>query len=680
MLVFDTEGDGLVRTDDPLKVMTKLHNLNMIDRATGERLRYNNEPLIVRVPPNGTLEDGVRRLMDADAIAGHNIIGHDIPAIQFVFPWFEPVGAVLDTLVYSRIIWTNIRDIDLRAIKRRKRPAEWEKGCKMNGKGASCTGKHALAAWGFRFGNYKGDFDGPWDVFTADMDDYCMQDVEVTLTLLEKIEAEGYSRFALELETKVAQIIDQQEKHGVLIDMVAAEKLVIEIQGVIADLEDKLRVAIKPWYAPERVGGEPNIMTPKRSQRRKKALEDGTVLVEEITEGQPYCKVKLVSFEPGSRDMIADRLQKLFGWRPQEFTETGKPKIDETTLDALEYPEAKLIKDYLKASKVLSDLAGGDKSILKNVGPDNRLRARVNTNGAVTGRMTHSLHVAQIPKVKVYPDEHPLAKQPIMGLAGGWGYEMRALFIVPKGRKLVGVDAEGLELRMLAHYMALYDGGDYGRAVVDGKKADGTDAHTLNRNALGMNSRDNGKTWIYAYLYGAGDWKRGFIIYEDLTEEARLALNRKFNTAEAKETELARLGGRAKKWIETKIPALGALVTKVKEVAKSGYLIGLDGRHIHIRGLHSALNSLLQGGGAIVMKLALVLAYEAYIAKGWVFGREFAFVLNVHDEFQIEAMEEHAEEIGQIAADAIRLAGEHFNLRVPLAGSQDIGDKWADTH
>lgn len=669
MLVFDTEGDGL------LAEMTKLHNINMIDRETGERLRFNNGPLIVRVPPNGTLEEGARRLQDADAIAGHNIIAHDIPAIRKVFPWFNPTGAVLDTLVYARIIWTNIRDLDLKAIKRRKRPKEWETGCKQNGKPASCTGKHSLAAYGYRLGDYKGDFDGPWDTFTADMDDYAMQDVEVTLKLLERIEEEGYSRFALDLETKVAQIIDQQEKHGVLIDVEAAERLSAEIRGVLAELADKLREAIKPWYVPERYKGEPNIMTPKRSQRRKRALEDGTTLIEEITEGQPYCKVKLVSFEPGSRDMIADRLQKLFGWRPQEFTETGKPKIDETTLDALEYPEAALLKDYLKAAKVLSDLDGGDKSILKNVGPDGRLRARVNSNGAVTGRMTHSLHVAQIPKVKTDKDGNIL-----MGLAGGWGYEMRALFIVPKGKKLVGVDAEGLELRMLAHYMARYDDGAYARAVVDGKKSDGTDAHSLNRDALGMNSRDNGKTWIYAYLYGAGDWKRGFIIYEDLSEAVRAELNRKFPLADEKEAELIRLGARAKKRIETRIPALGSLVDKVKETAKRGTIRGLDGRKIHIRGLHSALNSLLQGGGAIVMKLALVLAYETYLAKGWVFGREFAFVLNVHDEFQIEAMEEHAEEIGEIAADAIRLAGEHFNLRVPLAGSKDIGDRWSDTH
>lgn len=675
MLVFDTEGDGLIATNDQSKLMTKLHNLNMIDRDTGERLRYNNEPLVVRVPPNGTLEQGVRRLMEADAIAGHNIIGHDIPAIQFVFPWFQPKGAQIDTLIYSRLIWTNMKDIDIRAIKRKRRPEQWNTGCKFNGKPGSCTGKHSLASWGFRLGDYKGDYDGPWDVFSAEMDDYCMQDVEVTLKVLEKIEAEGYSLWALDLETKVAQIIAMQERHGVLFDRDAAERLAAEMTGVLADLADRLRSVIKPWFEPKREKGS-SIFVPKRSQKRKRELEDGSKVIETITEGAEYCKVQLVDFEPSSRDKVANRLQALYGWVPQEFTETGKPKVDETTLDALAFPEAALIKDYLTVAKRLGFLATGDNSLLNMVGPDGRIHGRVNTNGAVTGRMTHSgPNLAQVPKVKVGTDGKVL-----MGLAGGYGYELRSLFIVPKGMKLVGVDAEGLELRMLAHYMARYDEGAYATAVVDGDKKLGTDAHSLNRDALGMNSRDNGKTWIYAYLYGAGDWKRGFIIYEDLAEDVRAKLNRDHPTAESKEAKLTALGARAKKRIETRIPALGLLVEAVKEKAKGGFVKGLDGRKIHIRGLHSALNSLLQGGGAIVMKLALVIAYEAFLAKGWEFGREFAFVLNVHDEFQIEAMEEHAEEIGQIAADAIRIAGERFNLRVPLAGSKDVGDKWSATH
>ncbi|UUY00973.1 DNA polymerase [Sphingomonas sp. J315] len=494
--------------------------------------------------------------------------------------------------------------------------------------------------------------------------------------MVEKIEGEGYSPTSLEIETKVAKIIDLQEKHGILFDVEAAEKLAIEMTGVMAELEDKLRVAFPPWVEPVRYKGQPVVVTAKRRTKVRRWREDGSEYFVEFAKGETYEKLKLVSFEPNSRDKIANRLTTLFGWRPQEFTEGGKPKVDETTLDGLEYPEAALLKDYLTLAKRLGFLATGDKALLKMVGPDGRIHGRVNSNGAVTGRMTHfSPNLAQVPKVKVDHDGNP-----ILGLAGGYGYELRSLFIVPKGKKLVGVDAEGLELRMLAHYMARYDGGAYVHNVVDGNKADASDAHSVNRDVVGLNSRDNAKTWIYAYLYGAGNWKLGFIAYEDLGDNSRASFASKHPAGEEREGALSRLGLRGRRKIEGGLPALGKLQEKVKETARSGSLRGLDGRKLHVRGLHSALNTLLQGGGAIMMKLALVLAYEEFEARGWSFGREYAFVVNVHDEFQIEADENLAKEIGSIAADAIRKAGEAFGLRCPLAGSCDIGDRWSATH
>ncbi len=690
MIVFDTEGDGLVDS------MTKLHCINLVDRTTGRRGRYNDGFYADGsvAPRDGSLEEGARLLMEADEIGGHNIISHDIPAIRKIFPWFNPKGKIRDSLVYSRLIWTNLYDIDKRAVAKRKRPPEWDKGCKQGDKQVSCTGRHSLASWGFRQGNYKGDFEGPWDAFTPVMDDYCAQDCEVNVGVFEKIEAEGYSDWALDLETRVAEIIDLQEKHGFLFDVAAAEKLAVELTGVMADLEDKLRVAFKPWFVPERHKGKVVEVTRKVRGSKTVALDDGTTYKAEYAAGAAYSKVKLVDFEPSSRDKIADRLITLFGWRPQEFTETGKPKVDETTLDGLEYPEAKLLKDYLTVAKRLGFLATGDNALLKKVGPDGRIHGRVNSNGAVTGRMTHnSPNVAQVPKVKV-----DKAGNPIKGLAGGYGFELRSLFIVPPGKKLVGVDAEGLELRMLGHYMARYDNGAYVESLVNGKKEDGTDAHTLARDYLGFNSRDNTKTFEYAYLYGAGNWKLGFITYEDLGDNARAAFNSKHAAGDAREKAFTALGAKGRAAFEGGFPALGKLQADVKghkaghrnrktgkpypttTGASRGFLLGLDGRKLHVRGMHSALNTLLQGGGAIVMKLALVLTYDALIERGWVHGREFAFVANIHDEFQIEVDEDIAQEVGSIAADAIRQAGEAFGLRCPLAGSCDIGVRWSDTH
>ena len=234
---------------------------------------------------------------------------------------------------------------------------------------------------------------------------------------------------------------------------------------------------------------------------------------------------------------------------------------------------------------------------------------------------------------------------------------------------------------MLGHYMGRFDGGAYAAAVVDGDKKQGTDAHTLNMKAVRLRTRDGAKTWIYAYLYGAGDLKLGMTHYEDMSEEWRAAFNAKHKPGRPREMALMRLGKAGRQRIEDSFPALGKLQKDIKAAIKSsGKLRSLDGRLLIIRAQHAALNTLLQGGGAVVMKKALVLAYDAFLAKGWQWGREFAFVLNVHDEFQMEADPSTAEEVGRIAADAITRAGQDFGLRVALAGSADIGKTWAETH
>jgi hypothetical protein len=680
MLVFDTEGDGF------LEDMTKLHCLNIVDRTTGARLRFNDHPELAARTPDGSLEEGARLLMEADEIGGHNIIAHDIPAIQKIFPWFKPKGIVKDSLVYSRVIWTDLKNIDFKAIRRKKRPPEFE--------ARRLIGRHSLEAWGYRLKKYKGDY-GPmmeergkalgltgddlrkyvWGSFNPDMDDYCEEDCEVTLKLFEKIEETGYSTESLDLETAVARIIDRQRTHGVLVDVPAAERLAGEMQGTLAALDEELRKAFAPWYAPVVEKGRIAVRTPSRKSWIKGITGDDEIVKFPVDADTSYCPVKLIEFKASSRDHIANRLKKLYGWEPQEFTPKGKPKVDETTLDGLDFPQRRLLLDYLVIAKSLGTLATGDKSILSFVGKDGRMHPKVNSNGAVTGRMTHHDPNVNLPKVKPGPDGEPLR-----GLDGGFGYELRSLVIVPDGYVLVGVDAEGLEDRMLGHYMARYDNGAYIDTLLNGDKSKGTDNHSITQRLIGLNLRDSGKRWRYAYLYGAGNWKLGAIQYDDMTEEQRGRFNAKYPPGKPRNDALSRLGAQGRQKIEAGFPALGALQAKIQEKARSGSLKGLDGRKLHVRGQHSALNTLLQGGGAIVMKKALVLAQEAFDARGWVFGKDYAFVLNVHDEFQIEAKENLAEEIGQIAADAIRLAGEAYNLRCPLAGSQDYGPNWAETH
>ena len=206
------------------------------------------------------------------------------------------------------------------------------------------------------------------------------------------------------------------------------------------------------------------------------------------------------------------------------------------------------------------------------------------------------------------------------------------------------MDASGLELRMLAHYM---NDPSYTREVLDG------DIHTANQKSAGLPTRDQAKTFIYAFLYGAGDEKIGSIVGG--------------TSADGKEVK--------RKFLDN-TPALKSLRERVATASKRGYLIGLDGRRIIVRSEHSALNTLLQGAGAIVMKQALVFLDNQAKAK----GIKYKIVGNIHDEIQTEVLDMDSILFGKIAVDSIRLAGFEFNLNCPLDGEYKIGETWNETH
>lgn len=637
MLVFDLETDGL------LDSVTKIHCLNMIDTENGARLRFNCGKYADGTPSkaDSRIDVGLALLANAECIAGQNIIKYDIPVIQKLCPGWQPKGRVFDTCVASQVIWTNMADLDFSALRHGTLPPEFQQ--------KGLIGRHKLAAWGYRLKCYKGEFD-PVDYghtwatmpFIKDMDDYCAQDCEVTLKWIGKIEEKKYSQECLDLEHRVATIIAQQERNGFCFDVKAAEKLYAELQSKRASLTDTLTSLFPPW---QKKNGKPFV--PKKDNKKLG-----------YKAGVPVQKYKTVVFNPGSRDQIADRLIDKYGWKPEAFTDSGKPKVDETILSALTYPEAAPLSEYMMLEKRLGQIGDGDEAWFKHV-RNGRIHGTVNTNGAVTGRMTHSHpNVAQVPRV-----------------GSPYGAECRACFVASPGYALVGCDAEGLELRMLGHYMALWDGGEYAEAVVNGKKENGTDVHTVNQRAVTLRSRDSAKTFIYALIYGAGDYKLGTIVYDDFDDETKARFNTKYTTEASRKKALVRLGKDRRAKIMAALPALAKLTEKVKAAAKKrGYLIGLDGRRLHVRSEHAALNTLLQSGGAVVMKKALVLFEEASAST------PHKLVANIHDEIQMETQPETAEELGKLCADCIRLAGEHFKLRCPLSGSYGIGPTWAHTH
>ena len=315
----------------------------------------------------------------------------------------------------------------------------------------------------------------------------------------------------------------------------------------------------------------------------------------------------------------------MLGWKPKKKTDKGHIIVDEKVLSEIKnIPEAKLINRFLMLQKRIAQVS----SWIEAVREDGRVHGKVITNGTITGRMSHqSPNMAQVPAVY-----------------SPYGKECRGLWTIDKGYKLVGVDASGLELRMLAHYM---NDKDYINEVING------DIHTSNQIAAGLESRDEAKTFIYAFIYGAGNRKIGSIIGGS-----------------------ERDGERIKEKFLRATPSLRRLREKVERVAQRRWVRGIDQRKIIIRHPHAALNTLLQGAGACVMKKALTLLEEYVITK-----RIRAFpVVNVHDEFQYEVQSDRADEFGRLAVQSIRDAGDLLNVRCPLNGEYKIGNNWSETH
>lgn len=357
------------------------------------------------------------------------------------------------------------------------------------------------------------------------------------------------------------------------------------------------------------------------------------IITERVSEktGKPL-KPDVSVFNPASRQMVADRLIELgFESYLTEKTETGKYKVDETVLESIPCEEAKLIGEYLTLQKRQGMIASWNKLCTRA----GRIHGRVITNGAVTGRMTHaSPNLAQVPSCSGY-----------------LGKECRQLFQPSHGKVMVGIDASALELCMLAHYMK---DDLFTKAVAEGRKEDGTDVHTLNQQRAGLPNRDAAKTFIYALVYGAGPAKIGSIVGGGYAEGQQLM--DRFTSGMPKFEEL-----------RNKVNRL---------IEKNSTLPGLDGRVLRVRSQHSALNTLLQSAGAVVMKKALVIFYLK-LRKARL---DAQFLLNVHDEWQLECSPAIADRVGKLGVESIKEAGEYFKMRCPLTGEYKVGRNWAETH
>lgn len=599
-LIFDIETTGI---DDFLTLdgLRAIHCIGVSDPEGKQQVLYGPDEI----------ERGLEVLSSADVLIGHNILGFDIPAITKLYPDWQH-GELYDTLVLSRLVHPDLANDD------------WAKG--EAGIPKNLRGLHSLEAWGHRLDCHKGDYgkQESWDKFTPEMGDYCVQDVEVTRRLYEYLGHPTRAPHwrAVEVEHEFAQVLHDQMRNGIHFDHDAAIELYAKLVERKELLEAELRDAFPPVVTPMKT---PEYYVAPDGTRYRTKSQAPAKLRPSLVVGE--LKKKVVPFNPGSRSMIAANLQDKYGWKPSEYTADGRPKVDETTLKGMDYPEVELLREYLMLAKRLGQLAEGREAYLK-LEKGGKLYGKVNHYGTVTGRCTHSRpNLGQVPSVRA-----------------PFGKEFRAMFHAPAGWKMVGCDASQLELRCLAHYM---NDPDYTRELLSG------DIHTRNQKAAGLPTRDLAKVFAYAVCYGAGAGKLGQIVGKGSTEGAKL-----------------------KKRFLRNVPSLGRLIEKVQAASERGYLIGLLGQHLPVRSPHKALNTLLQGAGASIMKVA-TLNMARRLAE---LGDDVQQVAHVHDEVQFCVKEQHAEWVAEQCVLAIRDTTEDLKLRCAMDGEARVGNNWSETH
>lgn len=404
--IFDLETDGLY--DE----VTRIHCLNIRDFDSGlsYRFRQNNK--------ENTIQEGLRLLENADFVIGQNILHFDIPVIEKLYPWFNLQGKIRDTLVLSRVVYSDQKDKDFRL---------YEKGL-LPGK---CIGGNRLEDWGYRLGLQKGEYAEEmeekakalgirdkdeitkfvWGTWNQEMDDYCDLDVTVTTALWQKIIERGLSETALQLEHKIHDIMGEQERNGWYFDVMEAELLAADLERTAEQLEKKTQEHYGFWWGPDkkmitRPLWDPSQGKTKRTKARKSTRiktfytnrpelgeddEDRKVWADVVipkrtitfkdkskmsrTEGVPFCPIKKIEFNPSSRQHIVDRFTTVYNWEPEEFTEAKSPVVDDTILRTLsgKIPMAEELAEIFYYNKRLGQVRDGANGWLKMVKKDGRI-------------------------------------------------------------------------------------------------------------------------------------------------------------------------------------------------------------------------------------------------------------------------------------------------------------------
>ena len=415
----------------------------------------------------------------------------------------------------------------------------------------------------------------------------------------------------VKLETRVAQILTEQELHGWYFDTEAAWKLASSLRSELECITDVL-LNRHPF-----IPGED--FTPKRANRTKGYVAGATF-------------TKLKDTNPTSRDHIAWILKEKYGWNPTTLTNTGKPVIDEVTLKEAVSQGIDIAKKFLRIleiTKSLGMISEGANAWLKLVTKSNRIHHHCSVATA-THRCAHRHpNLAQVPSNENF----------------------RKLFRASPKLTMVGADLSGIELRMLAHYLGRFSP-TFGEILLNG------DIHQVNADKIGV-SRKLVKTITYCFIYGGGDQKIGFSYDKQLSPQQ----------ARKKGTEIRAAFVAA-------IDGLSDLLVAIEAASDRGFVKSIDGRKIVVDSPHKSLNYLLQSGAGIIAKRWLVIANDT--AKQCnLYADQLAFV---HDEIQYECHPDHVDDLKFALEMSAVAAGEHYNLRIPIAAEAGSGLTWNETH
>lgn len=542
--------------------------------------------------------------IDKCLFIGHNIIEFDAPQLKKLWLTIIKEDQLIDTLILSRLYSPKLE------------------------------GGHSLEAWGQRLNFPKLEHED-FSKCTPELLERCRQDVKLNKKLyLYLMKLIGEQKDAIQLEHELAFALRDATNYGFYFDINSAINLKFDLEKEREYYDGIIHTAYPPTLVGKRVKKLVYFNPNSAKQVIDKLIEAGWTPTEK-TDGHKELPSKRKEIGEDAYAKKAQRYDK-YGW-----------KLNEVNLSSLPEDAPEAVKCILKRTIYETRIRKLDEW-LELVDEDHCIHGTIISLGTWTHRMAHRhpnmANISAKKSIKYKTKE-------LNELASKLGGQMRALWQSKPGRVLVGTDAEGIQLRVLAHYM---EDEEFTKAVTEGNKNDKTDPHSFNQRRIGLGTRDNAKTFIYAFLLGAGDEKIGEIYGISTTEGKRLKTN----------------------FIET-TPGLFRLKNqRIPAEADRGFTIGFDGRRIYCDSRHLMMAAYLQGGESIIMKVATVIALKEIKRR-----KLDAHLVNiVHDEMIFDCLPSHAYRVLCITEEAIKKAGEVLNLKCPMKGEGKMGLNWLKVH